>query len=121
MPFEELKGLLSEEDYKKSVDEWERQTKNKKWYHMTMDAFINFMYQVRWNSVYRIRNFICPTGCWDLFVYDSESCLVNIFNSAKSQEHKTRQSECTGTRWCQGVERWEKGIRKTLSPSRKRQ
>ena len=46
MPFEELKGLLSEEDYRKSMDEWGRQTKNKKWYHMTMDAFINFMYQV---------------------------------------------------------------------------
>ena len=46
MPFEELKSLLSEEDYRKSVDEWGRQTKNKKWYHMTMDAFINFMYQV---------------------------------------------------------------------------
>ena len=51
MPFEELKGLLSKEDYRKNVDEWGRQTKNKKWYHMTMDAFINFMYQVRWNFV----------------------------------------------------------------------
>ena len=51
MPFEELKGLLSEEDYRKSVDKWRRQTKNKKWYHMTMDAFINFMYQVRWNLI----------------------------------------------------------------------
>lgn len=47
MPFEELKGLLSEDDYKKSVEEWGRVTKNKKWYHLTMDAFINFMYQVR--------------------------------------------------------------------------
>ena len=47
MVFEELKGLLSEEDYKKNVEEWGRQTKNKKWYHMTMDAFFNFMYQVR--------------------------------------------------------------------------
>ena len=47
MPFEELKELLSEEDYKKSVEEWRRQTKNKKWYHMMMDAFINFMYEVR--------------------------------------------------------------------------
>lgn len=47
MPFEELKGLLSEEDYKRSVEEWGRPTKVKKWYHMTVDAFINFMYQVR--------------------------------------------------------------------------
>lgn len=47
MPFEELKGLLSEDDYKKSIEEWGRQTKNKKWYYMTVDAFINFMYQVR--------------------------------------------------------------------------
>ena len=47
MPFEELKGFLSEEDYKKSVEGWGRQMKNKKWYHMMVDAFINFMYQVR--------------------------------------------------------------------------
>ena len=57
MPFEELKGLLSEEDYKKSVDEWGRQTKNKKWYHMTMVAFINFMYQVWWNLESHIPKF----------------------------------------------------------------
>lgn len=46
MPFEEFKQLLSDDDYKKSIEEWGRPTKNKKWYHMTMDAFINFMYQV---------------------------------------------------------------------------
>ena len=62
MPFEELKGLLSEEDYKKSVDEWERQTKNKKWCHMTMDTFINFMYQVACNSVYQIGSCRCRSG-----------------------------------------------------------
>ena len=47
----ELKGLLSDEDYKKSVDEWGRQMKNQKWYHMTMDAFINFMYQIWWKLI----------------------------------------------------------------------
>ena len=60
MPFEELKELLSEEDFRKSVDEWGRQTKNKKWYHITMDAFINFMYHVRWNLVSRIPKFHFP-------------------------------------------------------------
>ena len=62
MPFEELKGLLSEEDYRKSVDEWGRHTKNKKWYHMTMDAFINFMYQVACNSMYQIGSCRCQSG-----------------------------------------------------------
>ena len=60
MPFEELKGLLNEEDYRKSVDEWGRQTKNKKWYHMTMDAFINFMYQVRWKF-----SLFCTSEFWN--------------------------------------------------------
>ena len=67
MPFEELKGLLSEEDYRKSVDEWRRQTKNKKWYHMTMDAFINFMYQVSCNLIspipkYHLSNWMLWSG-----------------------------------------------------------
>ena len=62
MPFKELKGLLSKEDCRKSIDEWGRQTKNKKWYHMTMDAFINFMYQVACNSVYQIGSCRCRSG-----------------------------------------------------------
>ena len=57
MPFDELKGLLSDEDYKKSIDEWGRQTK-KKWYHMTMDAFINFMYQVWWKFILQFQDFL---------------------------------------------------------------
>ena len=48
MPFEQLKPLLSEKDYLSSVNEWNKDTKrrNKKWYHMTSDAFCNFLYAV---------------------------------------------------------------------------
>jgi hypothetical protein len=47
MPFETLKTILPKRDYAASVAEWEKVTKKKKkWYHMTADAFCNFLYGV---------------------------------------------------------------------------
>lgn len=45
LDFDQLKGLVKEEDLQASILEWTR-TKNKKWYHLTVDAFINFLYEV---------------------------------------------------------------------------
>jgi hypothetical protein len=46
MPFEQLRPLISERDYNASLTEWNRQTKKKKWYHLTSDVFCNLLYQV---------------------------------------------------------------------------
>ena len=46
LPFEQLKVFLSEEDYASSVIEWNKPSKNKKWYHRTAEAFLNLMYDV---------------------------------------------------------------------------
>ena len=45
LDFDQLKGLVKEEDLQASMLEWAR-TKNRKWYHLTHDAFINFLYEV---------------------------------------------------------------------------
>lgn len=49
LDFEELKGLISEADYEDSVAQWGKSTK-KKWYHMTQDAFLRLMYEVKFIS-----------------------------------------------------------------------
>ena len=46
LPFDALKSVLTDEDYESSVAEWNKKTKNKKWYHVTADAFVNYLYEV---------------------------------------------------------------------------
>ena len=50
LPFEQLKVLLLDEDYANSVVEWNKPTKNKKWYHPTTEALLNLMYVVSDNE-----------------------------------------------------------------------
>ena len=45
LDFDQLKGLISEEDLEASVVEWSKKG-GKKWYHMTIDAFVKLMYEV---------------------------------------------------------------------------
>ena len=47
LPFDALKLVLTEEDYNSSFVEWNKKAKQKKWYHVTADAFINYLYEVR--------------------------------------------------------------------------
>lgn len=36
---------MSEEDYASSVAEWSKPSKNKKWYHLTSDLFVNLFHE----------------------------------------------------------------------------
>ena len=45
LDFDQLKGLVSEEDLEASVAEWSKK-EGKKWYHMTIDAFVKLIYEV---------------------------------------------------------------------------
>ena len=46
LDFDQLKGLVNEDDLQASIAEHAR-LKTKKWYHLTVPAFINFLYEVR--------------------------------------------------------------------------
>ena len=48
--------VLTEEDYNSSVMEWNKKAKIKKWYHVTADAFINYLYEVIVFSKLRLHN-----------------------------------------------------------------
>ena len=45
LDFDQLKGLISEEDLEANVAEWSKK-EGKKWYHTTIDAFVKLMYEV---------------------------------------------------------------------------
>ena len=47
LDFDQSKGLVKEEDLQANILERVR-TKKRKWYHLTYDAFINFLYEVRY-------------------------------------------------------------------------
>jgi hypothetical protein len=69
MPFEQLRPLISERDYNASLTEWNRQTKKKKWYHLTSNVFCNFLYQVNTTVPMFIDdlflfNITCSAGVW---------------------------------------------------------
>lgn len=53
LDFEALKGLISEDDYMASVVEWSKRG-TKKWYHMTLDAFVKLMHEVRLQTTWSI-------------------------------------------------------------------
>ena len=63
LDFEALKGLISEDDYEASVVEWSKKG-TKKWYHMTLDAFVKLMHEVR-----------CQTTC-SIYVSCHTYCFV---------------------------------------------
>ena len=46
LDFDQLKGLVKDEDLQASIIEWGRM-KNRKWYHLLYDAFIDFLSEVR--------------------------------------------------------------------------
>jgi hypothetical protein len=53
LDFEALKGLISEDDYEASVVEWSKKG-TKKWYHMTLDAFVKLMHEVQCQTTWSI-------------------------------------------------------------------
>ena len=53
LDFDQLKGLVKDEDLQSSILEWWR-IKNRKWYHLTYDAYINFLYEVRMINGYNL-------------------------------------------------------------------
>lgn len=46
MPCKALKLYLTEGHYNSSIMEWKKKAENKKWYHVTEDAFINYFYEM---------------------------------------------------------------------------
>ena len=45
LDFDQLKGLVDDNDLQASMIEFNR-LKGKKWYHLTPDAFVKFLYEV---------------------------------------------------------------------------
>lgn len=72
MDFDQLKGLINDEDLQSSQAEWIR-GKNRKWYHMTHDAFVNFLYEV--SGCFSLVNYllICPG-----IVFMKFSKIINV-------------------------------------------
>ena len=58
LPFDALKFVLMEEDFESNVTEWNKKAKNKKWYQVTSNAFVNYLYEVT-----RVRSSIARCEC----------------------------------------------------------
>jgi hypothetical protein len=89
LDFDQLKGLVSDEDLQASILKWNRHGgKRRKWYHLTHDAFINCLYEVNCLSTFNLS----PTS-----LNENLSEFVIFVCSEKSPQHKKRQSGGTKT------------------------
>lgn len=89
LDFDQLKGLVSDEDLQASILEWNRHGgKRRKWYHLTHDAFINCLYEVNYLSTFNLS----PTS-----LNENLSEFVIFVCSEKSPQNKKRQSGGTKT------------------------
>lgn len=91
LPFDALKLVLTEEDYNNSYFEWNKKAKNKKWYHVMANAFINYLYEREIADAQE-------KGINEYY----DSLLQPSVEKAKGRVVTRRPGVRTSRRWCQG-------------------